>query len=92
MGLKFWRAFAAFVKWLVKLAIVVGWSYLVVNLPALNVWLALTVWALFVADFWLWLCHSRYCETPRWFDWFPPGVGFYCWRQMRPRKRRKRQV
>lgn len=90
MGLKVWRASAACVKWLVKLAILTGWLYLIVSLPALNVWLALAMWGLCLGDFWLWLRHSSYCETPRWFDWFPPGEGFYSWWMTRPPRKRKR--
>jgi hypothetical protein len=86
---KFLAGLAAFLKWLARLTILTGWLYLVTSLPQVNAWVALVVWALLVADFWLWLRHSSYCESLRWFEWFPPGEGFYSWWTMRPRKRRR---
>lgn len=88
MGVKLWMQLVDVTRFLVKLAILTAWLYLVTSLPLVNVWLALAVWGLLMADFCLWLRHSSYCEVQRWFEWFPPGEGFYCWRQTRRRKGR----
>jgi len=89
MGVKFWAKLVAFAKFLVKLAILTGWLYVVVGLASVNLWVGLPVWGLIAADFWLWL-REPYCDCPWWFDWFPPGNGFYCWWMMRPRKARRK--
>lgn len=76
-------------RFLVKLLIVTGWLWLLVELAAVNLWTFLAVFGLLAADYWLWLRWPDLHDPPRFFEWFPVGNGFYCWWMTRPRKERR---
>lgn len=89
MGLKWWLTFIAGL--LVKLIIVVGFFFGVIQLVAAYPNVALVLCALTAADAYLFFRaeDEERKKRPRFFEWFPFGDGFYMWWKARKRGQTK---